>query len=82
MLRRLFKKFNIKLTSKEYDEKMKEEEANYNANLITYVYYYGIYTFDQYISYFGGKEYFELQWKYAKLLDKLPESGIKFPSED
>ena len=78
----LFKKFNIKLTSKEYDEKMKEEEANYNANLITYVYYYGIYTFDQYISYFGGKEYFELQWKYAKLLDKLPESGIKFPSED
>lgn len=81
----LFNKFKIKLSDKEYDSKMKEEEDKYNANLVTYVYYYGIYSFDQYITYFGGEEYFELQWKYEKLLDKLPDSGVQYekaPSED
>lgn len=81
----LFAKFDIKLTNKEFDEKMAEEEDNYNANLITYAYYYGLYSFDQYISYFGGEEYFELQWKYQKLLEVLPTSGVQYeaaPSED
>jgi len=81
----LFNKFKIKLSKKEYKEKMKELEDEYNANMVTYVYYYGIYSFDQYITYFGGEEYFELQWKYEKLLEVLPTSGVQYekaPSED
>ena len=74
----LFEKFNIELSSKEYDSKMDEEEEQFNANIWTYAYAYGIYTFDQYLSYFGGEEYFELEWKYEKLLDVLPTSGVQY----
>ncbi len=81
----LFNKFNIKLSSKEFDSKMDEEEELFNQNIWTYAYAYGIYTFDQYITYYGGEEYFELEWKYEKLLEVLPTSGVQYekaPSED
>lgn len=80
----LFDKFDIKLSKKEFKEKMAEEEEEYNHNIITYAYYYGLYTFDQYVSYFGGEDYFELEWMYKKLLEVLPTSGIQYeaaPSE-
>lgn len=81
----LFNKFDIKLTDKEYDAKMAEEEEQFNTNAWYYTYAYGIYSFDQYISYCGGEEFFELEWKYEKLLEKLPTSGVQYeaaPSED
>ncbi len=69
----LFAELGIEITKAEYKEKLAEEEESFNTNFFYYYYYYGIYSFDQYVTYMGGKEYFELQFKYEKLLDKLPE---------
>lgn len=68
----LFEQLNITLSKKEFKEKLAEEEAEFEENWITYYYYYGIANFDMYLSYFGGEEYFELQYKYEMLLEKLP----------
>jgi hypothetical protein len=51
---------------------MAEEEAKFEENWFSYAYYYGIQTFDAYVSYYGGEEYFELQFMYDMLLEKLP----------
>ena len=68
----LFEELNITLTKKEFKAKLAEEEEEFEANWFTYYYYYGISDFDMYVKYYGGKEYFELQYKYEALLEKLP----------
>lgn len=68
----LFEKLGITLSKKEFKDKLAEEEAKFEENFFSYYYYYGIADFDMYIKYFGGEEYFELQYKYEALLEKLP----------
>ena len=80
----LFDELGIELTRSEIKEKLKEEEEEFNANIFTWYYMYGIATFDQYVSYYGGEEYFELQYHYEALLEKLP-SQVTYeekPAED
>lgn len=60
--------FDITLSSKEYDEKLSSELS---SNFYTY-YQYGIYTTDSLESYYG-KDYFELQFKTEKMLEKITE---------
>ena len=61
-------------------EKLAEEEEEFNANIFTWYYYYGIATFDQYVSYYGGEDYFKLQYHYEALLEKLP-SCVKYEAK-
>jgi len=68
----LFEELGITLTKKEFKDKLAEEEAKFEENFFSYYYYYGIADFDMYLKYFGGKDYFELQYKYEALLEKLP----------
>ena len=72
----LFLELGIEISRSEYKELMAEEEEEFNANLYYYYIYYQIVDFDQYVNYNGGKEYFELMFKYDKLLEKLPEIVI------
>lgn len=60
--------FEITLSKKEYNEKLSSELSN---NFYTY-YQYGIYTTDTLESYYG-KDYFELQFKTEKMLEKITE---------
>lgn len=60
--------FDITLSNKEYDEKLSSELS---SNFYTY-YQYGIYTTASLESYYG-KDYFELQFKTEKMLEKITE---------
>ena len=70
----LFNILNIKLSKAEYNERLNEE---YTTNFYYYYYYYfgTSFTKSQLENMFG-KEYFELQFKYADLLDLLTVDTI------
>lgn len=72
----LFNELGITLSRSEYKEKMAEIEEEYNTNAWYYMYVMGVYDFDAYVNYFGGKEYFELQFKNEMLLEKLIEKVV------
>lgn len=60
--------FEITISKKEYTEKL---ESELSSNFYTY-YQYGIYSVNSLESYYG-KDYFELQFKTEKMLEKITE---------
>lgn len=65
----LCKFYDIKITNKEYKEKLQQ---TFNQNIYTYIYSYQIYSVDQLERQFG-KDYFELQFRAEKLMEKLTD---------
>ena len=72
----LFEKLGVELSNKEYKEKLAEIEEEYETNAIYYMYVMGVADFDAYINYYGGKEYFELQFKNEMMIEKLVEQVV------
>lgn len=65
----LCKIYDIKITNKEYKEKLQQ---TFNQNIYTYIYSYKIYSADQLERQFG-KDYFKLQFRAEKLMEKLTD---------
>lgn len=71
----LIKQFNITLSQDEYTEKLEKSYQDYEANYQYYYYYYYGIMFDSIedMESYYGKENLELQFKYNKILDTLPD---------